>query len=94
MAADEKELREMMHEGFVNIIYIKKSTGEQRNAVATTNLDLIPKPKWPKENPKIKAWQKDGYVRYFDYTVMEWRCLMMSNICSYEFNDMLNTLRK
>ena len=94
MAQDEQELREMMQQGFVNIIYIKKSTGEQRNAVATTNWDLVPKPKWPKENPKVKAWKKDGYVRYFDFTVMEWRCLTMENIVSYEFNDMLNNLRK
>lgn len=94
MATDEQELREMMAQGFVNIIYIKISTGEQRNAVATTNLDLIPEHKHPKENPKRKAWKKDGYVRYFDFTVNDWRCLTMQNIVSYEFNEMLNNLRR
>lgn len=94
MAQDEKELREMLSQGFVNIIYIKNSTMEKRNAVATTNLELIPISKHPKENPKVKAWHKDGYLRYFDFTVNNWRCLIMENIVSYEFNDMLNNLRK
>lgn len=94
MAHDEQELREMLSQGFVNIIYIKKSTMEQRNAVATTNLELIPESRHPKENPKTKAWQKDGFVRYFDFTVNNWRCLIMENIVSYEFNDMLNNLRR
>lgn len=94
MAQDEQELRDMLSQGFVNIIYIKISTGEKRNAVATTCLDLIPESKHPKKNPKQKAWVKDGYVRYFDFTVNDWRCLLMSNIVSYEFNNMLNNLKR
>lgn len=94
MAQDEKELREMLQEGFVNIIYIKLSTMEQRNAVATTNLDLIPKSKHPKGTRPDLVWKKDGYVRYFDFTVNDWRCLTMRNIVSYEYNDMLNNMRK
>lgn len=89
MSRDEKELRDMLRTGWVNIQYIKKSTSEKRNCTATTCLDLIPLSSHPKG---VEVWQKDGYVRYFDLTVNAWRCLIMSNILEYEPNVFLNNL--
>lgn len=92
MATDEKELREMLQQGWVNIQFLKKSTGEKRNTTATTRLDLMPTSAHPKGSDKV--WKKDGYVRFFDLTVNGWRCLIMSNILEYEPNDFLNGLIK
>lgn len=89
MARDEQELREMLSAGWVNIQYIKISTGEKRNCTGTTRLDLIPTSALP--NGK-GSWKKDGYVRYFDLTVNAWRCLTMANVLEYEPNDFLNNL--
>ena len=76
---EEKTIRKMLHDGFVSIIYVKKD-GSTRNAVGTLNLQLIPRKQWPQSPPKRSGWVKDGYVRYYDYTVQDWRCLVCDEI--------------
>ena len=76
---EEKKIRKMLHDGFVSIIYVKKD-GSTRNAVGTLNLQLIPRKQWPQSPPKRSGWVKDGYVRYYDYTVQDWRCLVCDEI--------------
>lgn len=87
-----EELREALQAGWVNIIFEKLSTGTLRNTTATTRLDFIPTEKHPKnEKP---TWHKDNYVRFFDLTVNNWRCLRFDTIQSWESNEFLNNLTR
>ena len=78
---NEKEIRTMLHEGLVSLRYVKRN-GETRNAVGTLNLMFIPADKHPlKPNVrKSTPWVKEDYVRYYDFTVQDWRCLVCSEI--------------
>ena len=79
----EKRLREMLRKGLVAMQYVKKN-GDTRNAVGTLNMFLIPREKRPLPSEKRKAtpWVKDEYVRYYDFTVQDWRCLVCSEVLS------------
>ena len=85
MSGAEIELREALHDGLVSMRYLKKD-GSTRNAVATLNLDLIPEEDHPKspEERKVEPWVKDDYVRYYDYTVQAWRCLVVTEILEWK----------
>ena len=48
---------------------------------------LQPPPEWdapdtPKDEARFRrsAWVKDGYVRYYDFTVQDWRCMVCDEI--------------
>lgn len=77
----ETEIRAMFERGLCSVIYVKKN-GDTRNAVATTNLQFIPSDKHPMQpdQRKVQPWVKDDYVRYYDLTVQDWRCLVCSEI--------------
>ena len=78
---NETELRAMLQQGLCSIIYVKLD-GSRRHAVATTCLTFVPQNKWPKDptKRKVQPWVKDDYVRYYDLTVQDWRCLVCSEI--------------
>lgn len=84
-----EELREALQAGWVNIIFLKLTTGERRNTTATGCLDLIPMDKRPKG---CKVWEKEGYIRFFDLTVNNWRCLNVKTVLEWQVNDFLNGL--
>lgn len=84
---DSKEIRAMLATGWVNIIFTKITTGERRNCVATTNLDLIPEENHPKGKPH---WEKENYVRFYDLSVQNWRCLRTDMIEDASMNTVLN----
>jgi hypothetical protein len=69
------EISEKLQKGVCAFVYIK-ATGEMRYAVGTTNLDLIPTEKRPKnlktKNSSIKC--------YFDLQVYEWRSFDKSRL--------------
>ena len=87
----EKELRDMLGRGLVSLQFVKKN-GETRNAVGTLNRWFIPRDKWPK-SPQTSSntneaalalrrsgWVKDDYVRFYDFTVQDWRCLVCTEV--------------
>ena len=87
----EKELRDMLGRGLVSLQFVKKN-GETRNAVGTLNRWFIPRDKWPK-GPQTSSttneaalalrrsgWVKDDYVRFYDFTVQDWRCLVCTEV--------------
>ena len=79
----EEKLRKMLKRGFVAMQYVKKN-GDTRNAVGTLNKWLMPADKRPLDPEKRKCtpWVKDDYVRYYDFTVQDWRCLVCSEVLS------------
>jgi hypothetical protein len=87
----EKELRDMLGRGLVSLQFVKKN-GETRNAVGTLNRWFIPRDKWPKSQEtssttneaalalRRSGWVKDDYVRFYDFTVQNWRCLVCTEV--------------
>ena len=80
----ENEIRQMLNKGLVSFRYVKKN-GDTRNAVGTLNLRLIPLDKHPKSpllpppeggGPKMPP----GLVKYFDFTVQDWRSLYCDEV--------------
>ena len=74
----ENEIRQMLNKGLVSFRYVKKN-GETRNAVGTLNMKLIPSPHHPsprRGGPKMPP----GLVRYFDFTVQDWRSLYCDEV--------------
>ena len=88
----EEQVRNELQKGYCSIVFVKLD-GSKRNAIGTTNLDLIPTSEHPKEHPIRKAWKKRGYVRFFDLTIMAWRMLLVDRIVECEVNALLNGLR-
>ena len=77
----ETQLRELLGRGLVALQYVKKD-GSTRNAVGTLNRWFIPRDKRPlgPEKRRVTPWVKDDYVRYYDFTVQNWRCLVCSEV--------------
>ena len=82
---EESLLRKALAEGLVSMRYVKKN-GDTRNAVGTRCLTLIPEEQHPKspEERKVQPWLKDDYVRYYDFTVQDWRTLVVSEIIEWK----------
>ena len=82
---EESLLRKALAEGMVSMRYVKKN-GDTRNAVGTLNLNIIPEEQRPKspEERKVQPWLKDDYVRYYDFTVQDWRTLVVSEIIEWK----------
>ena len=77
----ETQLREMLGRGLVALQYVKKD-GSTRNAVGTLNRWFIPRDKRPlgPEKRRVTPWVKDDYVRFYDLSVQNWRCLVCSEV--------------
>ena len=99
---EESLLRKALAEGMVSMRYVKKN-GETRNAVGTLCLRLIPlsfHPKGPLQPiPDIPSPTRclspegggsempPGLVRYFDFTVQDWRSLYCDEVIEWKRLD-------
>ena len=88
---EESLLRKALAEGMVSMRYVKKN-GDTRNAVGTLCLRLIPLDKHPKSpllpppeggGPKMPP----GLVKYFDFTVQDWRSLYCDEVIEWKRLD-------
>ena len=87
----ENEIRQMLNKGLVSFRYVKKN-GDTRNAVGTLCLRLIPLSFHPKKSDEGEEGHKGpkgeckgldgppGLVRYFDFTVQDWRSLYCDEV--------------
>ena len=78
----ENEIRQMLNKGLVSFRYVKKN-GDTRNAVGTLNMKLIPSPHHPKGMVNVQSSMVNGapgLVRYFDFTVQDWRSLYCDEV--------------
>ena len=65
--------------GTTNLLFVPKAQHPKAS--------LQPPPEWDAPGTttnearfRRSAWVKDGYVRYYDFTVQDWRCLVCSEI--------------
>lgn len=78
----ENEIRQMLNKGLVSFRYVKKN-GDTRNAVGTLNMKLIPSRLHPKGIVNVQSSMVNGapgLVRYFDFTVQDWRSLYCDEV--------------
>ena len=91
----ENEIRQMLNKGLVSFRYVKKN-GDTRNAVGTLNMKLIPIDKHPRSPllpiPDVPSPTRSlspegggpkmppGLVKYFDFTVQDWRSLYCDEV--------------
>ena len=90
---EERQLRKALAEGMVSMRYVKKN-GDTRNAVGTLCLRLIPRSLHPKnldegglKGPKGECKGIEGppgLVRYYDFTVQDWRSLYCDEIIEWK----------
>ena len=98
---EESLLRKALAEGLVSMRYVKKN-GDTRNAVGTLNLRLIPLSSHPKgpllpipaEAPTRSlspegggSEMPPGLVRYYDFTVQDWRSLYCDEVIEWKRLD-------
>ena len=99
---EESLLRKALAEGMVSMRYVKKN-GETRNAVGTLCLRLIPLDKHPKSPllpiPDVPSPTRSlspegggpkmppGLVRYYDFTVQDWRSLYCDEVIEWKRLD-------
>ena len=80
-------LREKLHQGEVNFVF-KKADLSRREAVGTTNLELIPQDMWPKEMASIEESNEKqrtmGVVRFFDCEKKAWRSCKSNSIINVD----------
>ena len=75
----QQEFRLLLQTNIVTFHYRKKN-GQLRKATGTTCLDFVPTDMLPKG---IGAQRPEGYVNYYDLTVLGWRTVRLKHVTSY-----------
>ena len=77
MVMNTVNFKQLLEQGKVEFSYLTKN-GEQRDAIGTLNMGMIPSNQVPKSGCEPHA----GLTTYFDMNVNGWRCFRNENLKS------------